>query len=152
MAVTALTTFGLAKHFYFNKLGSLVTGDNQLGDAFAVVYGELLIGEVDKHDTYLAPVVGIDSPRGVKHGDAMLQSQAATGTHLCLIARWKGDVQTRGNEPPLQRAKHYGLVNVGPKIHAGTLRRGILRQWLMAAVHYFYFHCLYGFALRLALV
>ena len=152
MAVTALTTFGLTKYFYFNELGSLVAGDDQLSYALAVVNNEVLIGEVNEHDANLTTVVGIDSTRGVKHGDAMLQGQATAGTHLCLITRREGDVQTRGNKPTFQWTEHDWLVNVGTEIHASTLRRGILRQGLMAAVHYFYFHSLKGFALRLALV
>ncbi len=37
--------------------------DNHLGDPVAIVDGEIIFTEIDEYDSYLPPVVGIDSAR-----------------------------------------------------------------------------------------
>ena len=44
-------------------LGNLC--ENHLADTVGVLYGERPVGEVYKYNTYLAPIVGVDSARSV---------------------------------------------------------------------------------------
>ena len=114
-----------------------MSGDDHLGDALSVVHDEILLRQVDEQHAHLTTIVGIDRPRGVEYRDTLLQGQSAAGSHLGLITCGQGDVQTCRDESPLQRFQHDRRIEIGPQVHACTLRCGILRQGLMTFVHDF---------------
>ena len=78
---------GVRQLLYLHNFSLLMSGDDHLGDALAVVDDEVILREINKYNAYLAAVVGVDGAGRVEHRDALLQRQAAAGPHLRLIAR-----------------------------------------------------------------
>ena len=86
MSKSAGATFGVGELFHLDDVGLLVAGNDHLGDTLAVAYDDVLLREVYQYHAYLAAVVGVDGARRVEDGDALLQRQAAAGTHLRLVS------------------------------------------------------------------
>ena len=137
MPIASFTPFSLVEHVHRHEQSLIVSGDDHLGDALSVVHDEILLRQVDEQHAHLTTIVGIDRSRGVEYRDTLLQGQSTAGPHLGLIACWQGNVQSRRDESPLHGFQHDRRIEIGPQVHAGTLRCGILRQWLMTFVHDF---------------
>ena len=60
MAISAFATIRFVKHLNRLKISLFVLGDYHLGNALAILYYEVFLGEVDQHDADLTAVVGID--------------------------------------------------------------------------------------------
>ena len=76
-------------------------GWNQLRYPLAPADREGLVAEIDHDDLQFAAVITVDRARGVGDGDAVLQRQAGTRTHLYLVAFGNGDLQAGGYRVPL---------------------------------------------------
>lgn len=140
MTEAAGTSFRFGKYLYGFPFRLLVAGDDHLGDALAVLDEKRLVGEVDKDDADLATIVGIDGAGSVENCDAVLDGKAAARTNLSLVARRQSHEEARGDKAALQGLQRYGRLDVGTKVHTCRLRRGILRQRMVAAIDYLYFH------------
>ncbi len=138
MSVTTFTALRLIKNSDGFKDALLMTGDNHLSDTLTVMDREWLMGEIDQEDFHLPTIVSINGPRSIQHGDAMLQSQAGAWPYLCLIAFRQSNMQSCGDELSLQGLEDYRCLEIGTKIHAGTLRCGILGEGLVARIDNFY--------------
>lgn len=57
VAEAPIATVGLVKFVYFFPLGSLVFGDNHLGDTVSIVDNERLMSVIDKFYTDIATVI-----------------------------------------------------------------------------------------------
>lgn len=134
------TSLRLGKNLHSLPFGLLVAGDDHLGNALAVLDEERLVGEIDKDDADLATIVGIDGAGSVEDGDAVLDGKTTAGAHLSLVARRQSHEETRRHKAALQGLQLYGRLDIGTKVHTCRLRRGILRQWMMTAIDYLYFH------------
>lgn len=138
MSVTTCTSFRLIEHLNRDELHLFVACNDYLGDAFAWVNDEVLVGNVDEKHLQFTTVVGVYGARSVENGDAMLECETASWTHLCLITYWQCDVKTCRNELTLKWMECDRLLNVGADVETRTLFGGISRQWLLAFVYYLY--------------
>ena len=86
MSVATSTTFRLVKFLNQLELSLFVAGDYHLGNPFSGIDDEVLLRQVDEHDTHLATVISINGTRSVQNGKTVLQRQTATGTYLSLVA------------------------------------------------------------------
>ena len=57
MSVTTCTTLRLVQSLYHHHFALLTTGDYHLGDALTIVDDDVLLREVDQHDTNLTTMV-----------------------------------------------------------------------------------------------
>ena len=137
MPIAAFAAFSLVQHLYGHELALFVPGDDHLCDALSVVHDEIFLREVYQQHAHLSAIVGIHRTRRVQHRDPFLQGQSAARSHLSLVACRQGDVQPCRDESPLHGLQHHGRIQISPQVHARTLRRSILRQWLMTLVHDF---------------
>ena len=86
MTEAAGSPFGVVQHFHRLPDDLAVSRDHHLADTLPVIDGKRFGREVYQDYADLAAIVRIDSTRRVQQCDAILQCQAATGAHLCLIA------------------------------------------------------------------
>lgn len=75
VAVSSLSTLCLVELLDKSQLNFLISRYYHLSYALAIVDSEVLAAKIDKHDTYLAPIVGVDGARSVQHCYAMLQRE-----------------------------------------------------------------------------
>ena len=92
MAKAAGSPFGVVQHFHRLPDDLAVSRDHHLANTLPVIDGKRFGREVYQDYADLAAIVRIDSTRRVQQCDAMLQCQAATGAHLCLIAFRQRDI------------------------------------------------------------
>ena len=140
MSEASCASFGLGKYLYGFPFCLLVSCNDHLGNALAVLDEKRLVGEIDKDDADLATIVGIDGAGSVEDSDAVLDGKTTAGAHLSLVARRQSHEETRRYKAALQGLQLYGRLDIGTKVHTSRLRRGILRQWMMTAIDYLYFH------------
>ena len=137
MPEAAIAPFGIAQVFCRDPFHAFVPGHYHLGDPVSVPDAEILIGEVDQDDFYLAPVVGVDGSRRVEHGDAVLGGQPAAGADLSLESDWQLNEQAGRDNDSSAGFEDHGLLDVGPQIHPGRCRRGIGRERVPGTVYDF---------------
>ena len=137
-AACAALCFG--KHLNKLPFRLFVTRDNHLRDALSVGNDKRFIRKVDKDDTYLASVVGIDGAGRIEDGDAMLDGKAASGTHLCFVARRQSHEETCGNKVTLHWPQLDRRIDIGTKVNACGQRCCILWQRMTAAIDDLDFH------------
>lgn len=113
MSIAALTAFSLVELLYHHEVALLMTGDDHLCNALTVVNDEVLGGEVDEYNTYLTPVVSIDSAWGVQYCQSVLQGQPTTGSHLCLITLGQCDMQACRNQATLHGMQRDWRIQIG---------------------------------------
>ena len=147
MSITAGTALSLVKFLDYLEICLLVTGNDHLCNTLTIIDDEILLRQIDEHHAYLAAIVGINRTRGIQDGQTVLQGQSTAGTNLSFVTLRQCNEKTCRNQPTFHRTQHDRLVNIRTKIHTGALRRSILRQWLMAAVHNFNFYhfCCYHY-------
>ena len=102
VSISSCTTLSLVEFFYEDEVGLLMLGNDHLCYALARLYGEGFVGEIYQHHAYLTTVVGVYGARGIEYCQSVLESQSAAWAHLCLIAFWKCDKESCGNQSPLQ--------------------------------------------------
>lgn len=136
MSVTSFAALCLVELFYDDEVALLMTGNDHLCDALAIVDDKIFGREVDEYDAHLSAVVGINGSRSVQHRQSVLQGQSAARTDLCLVTLGQCDVQAGGNQTALQGMQRDGRIQIGTQVHAGTLRRGICGQLLMPTIYY----------------
>ena len=140
MPETTSAAIRVVKGLDREPLYRLVPGDDQLSYALAVVDNKRLIRQVNQNHAYFTTVVGVYCPRRVQQTDAVLQSEARTRTHLCLITRRQRDEQPRWHHAAGQRRQFDWGIKIGPQVHAGAQRCGISGQRMVGTVDDFYFH------------
>jgi DNA-binding NtrC family response regulator len=101
---------------------------DELGDAVAALNRKTGLAVVDEHDRELAPIVGVDGARCVQDGDAMFEREAAARTYLRLEARWQGEGDAHGHEPPLARREDNRLADGCAEIHPCRARCFVPRK------------------------
>lgn len=109
MTVTSGSAFCRAQYLHGFPIYLFVTGNDHLGNAFAVLNGKRLVAEIDQTDAYLSTIVGIDGSGSIQHGDAVFKRQSATGSHLRFITYGQLDKKSRRNKPPFQGLKGNGF-------------------------------------------
>lgn len=139
MTVASFATLCFIEQFHLLKEALLMTRNHHLGNALTILNNEVFLRQIDEYHTYLATIISIDGTWRIEHGDTFLQRQSTTRSDLRLVASRQRDMQTSRNQPALERLQGDGGVEIGPEIHARTLRSGILRQGLMPPVDDFYF-------------
>lgn len=118
-----------------------VCGDHHLGDAVAVVDGEVVLAEVDEYDSDFATVVGIDGAGGIDDGDSVVEGEAGAGPDLAFISLGQLHIEARGDEGALERAQRYGAFGKeGADIHSGGARCAVGGERMVAFVDYFDLH------------
>ena len=86
MTIATSTSFGLVKFLNHHEVCLFMFGYHHLCYALAWLNGEGLVGEVNQYHAYLATIVGINGARGVKHSNAVLQSQSATWAPCIMMS------------------------------------------------------------------
>ena len=61
-----------------------MTGNDHLGYAFTVIDNEIVLGQIDKDDTYLPTVIRIDGSGGIENSHTFFYGKSATGSYLSL--------------------------------------------------------------------
>jgi oligoribonuclease len=111
-----------------DKIGPLDRLDDQLGDAVApshVVGGGGI--QIDQEDLELIAVAGVDQPRGVEAGDAVLESQPAPGLYEARVPRRNGHGHARRDQRPSSARREQGVLP-GQQIGAGVAL-ACIRRW-----------------------
>jgi len=103
-------------------------GQHELGDAVAPADGERLLTKIDQADFDFAPIIRINSARGIDNRDAMLDCQTGTGPHLEFKAVWQGGGKAGRNEGYSVGLENQFSLKGGGNIHACRLRRGVFRE------------------------
>ena len=103
MPKSACTTFGFVEFFNLNPFGLLVTGNDHLADAFAMLNLEIFGRKVDEDYANFATIVGIDGAGSVENCDSVLQCKTATRTDLCFVTFGKLDEKTCWDKLALHR-------------------------------------------------
>ena len=101
MSISAFAALCLVEHFHLDEFALLMAGNNHLGNTLTVVHNEVVLRQIDEQNADFTAIIGIDGTWGIQYGDTFLQRQSAARPYLCLVAGRQGDVQSRGNEPPL---------------------------------------------------
>ena len=137
---SAFSPFGGGEFVYALPFYPLVLGQDQLGNALTMLDDEIGIGKIHQYHTYLAAVIGIYGSGCIEHCHALLCGEAASGTHLHLVAFGDLEEKTGRYHGTAERLQHYGLVIVSAYIEAGRKSRCILGKVVVAAVDYLNFH------------
>ena len=103
---------------YLNRLPAdlLMTGYNQLGDAFTILNDEWLAGDIDQDNANLSTIVGINRSRAVEHRNPIFQGQATAWTYLGLVTCGQSHKETRRHQATLKRSKGDGCIKIGTKV------------------------------------
>ena len=123
-----------------------MTGNHHLGNPFPWNNLEGFIGEVNKDDLYLSPVIRVNGARGIQDGDSVLCRKAAARPYLGLIARRKGNVKASWDKRPFKGADCNGGFKICPEVHPGALRRSIGRAGMAGFINnpdFHLFRCFY---------
>ena len=115
-------------------------GHDHLRNPLSGFHLEGLLRQVDQNDPNFTPVIGIDRPGRVQHGNPMFGSQPAPRTDLHLITCRQLHIESRRDHGPAERRDHHTLRQVGFHIHAGRLRRLVTRQFVGGTIDDFHFH------------
>ncbi len=86
MSKSSFSSQGFVQRFHQFYFRLLMTSDYHLGYALSILYHERLLTEVYQNNPDLTTIVGIYGSRGIKHGNAVFQCQAAARTNLRFIA------------------------------------------------------------------
>src|SRR5690625_392056 len=83
---------------------------------------------VDQDHLDLPSIVGVDGARAVQNGDAVLEGQARSRSHLAFGSCGKGEGDTGRHGAPLSRGNGEWLFDRRQQIQASGVRRGSLGQ------------------------
>ena len=128
MSKSACSALGFVEFFNLYPFGLLVTGNDHLADAFAVLNLEIFGREIDEYYAYFAAIVGIDGAGSVEYGNPVLQCKTAARTNLRLVAFGKFDEKSRRYKFALHWLQNYWFCKVCTKVDACRLRGCILWQ------------------------
>lgn len=90
MPKTTGTSLCIVKHLHGHQVGLFMVGNHHLRHTLAVIDDKRFLTKVDKDDSYLTPIIGVNGTRGIQHGHTTLQCQSAARPHLSLIAHRQG--------------------------------------------------------------
>ena len=104
MAVSACSSLGFIECLHCRERYLFVFCHYHLGDAFAVFYHEVFLGEINEQYAQFPTVVSVNGAWRVEHGNAMLQGQAAAWSYLRFVpagliprfALWRKRVEDGG--------------------------------------------------------
>ena len=116
MPEATFATLGLVENFDLFPYGLFVSGYYHLANSLAVFYNKIVRREIYEYYTYLATIVGIDSAGRIKHGYALLDSQATPGTYLSLVSLRQGNEKTRRHQYSSEWFEGYRRVEIGTYI------------------------------------
>lgn len=88
-----------------------------LANPFAILNSKRLIGKVDKDNSDLPSVIGINCSGGIQKRDAMFNGKTAAGPHLGFVTFGQGYKQTCWYKLSLQWIKHHRFRKICPDIH-----------------------------------
>lgn len=110
------------------------TGDDHLGNAFAGLDFEGLLGEVDQQHLNFTPVVCVNGAGAVEHRDAMFGGQAAARAYLRLAALRKFQKKTRGDEFSFAGGEHNFLLQISAQVQARSMYGLVGRERITGGV------------------
>ena len=79
----------------------MLLGFNHLGYSLTILHHKIILRQVNEYNTYLATVIGINSPRCIQYSNSFFQRQSTTRPDLCFIPYWQGNMQARWNQMTL---------------------------------------------------
>jgi hypothetical protein len=82
---------------------------------------------VQQDDLDLVAVTGVDEPRGIGHGDAVAQRQAAAREHEAGVPLRDGDGQARRDHRPPAAGSDDRVLS-GQEVEAGVARPRVRRE------------------------
>ena len=94
----------------------LMTGYNQLGDAFTILNDEWLAGDIDQDNANLSTIVGINRSGAIEHRNPMFQGQATAWTYLGFVACGQSHKEARRHQATLKRSQGDGCIEIGTKV------------------------------------
>ena len=115
-------------------LHDLMTGNDHLSDALAVVERKGLLGEIDHKDLQLTTIIRIDSPRAIGQGNTMLQRKSTTRSDLRFVAFRDLKEKTRGNKAAPERLQYNWLREISTDIHTCSTRCGVVRSRMLRLI------------------
>lgn len=142
MSKSACSALGFVEFFNLYPFGLLVTGNDHLADAFAMLNLEIFGREVDENYAYFAAIVGIDGAGSIENCNSVFQSKTAAWTNLCFVAFGKFDEKSCRDKFAFHRLQNNRFCKVRTKVDACRLRGCILRQSICGFVYYSNFHCI----------
>lgn len=112
------------KRLYWAKTYLLDRGHHKLCNPRTPCHGKVTITKIDKQYLYLSAIIGIDGPRRIENGDAVLVGKSGARAHLSLKSRRKADGKSARNAFVRARGNHKRFVRLhrGPQIEAGRAR------------------------------
>ncbi len=78
--------------------------DYHLAYTVTVIDSEIIFSEIDKNDSYLSAVVGVDRAWRIGYGYAVIKRHSASRANLTLISGRKLHIQSRGDQRTLKRS------------------------------------------------
>jgi len=94
---------------------------DQLGNPLAISHQELLAAMIHDNDADFPPIVSIDGPGRIEHGNAVAKGKAAAGPDLGLISLRKGDGYTGRNQAALSGQQENITLQIGIEVHSGRM-------------------------------
>lgn len=91
MTETTGSTLGFIEFFDNTPFHCFVTSHHHLGNAFAIIDHKVFLRKIDHNHPNLTTIIGIYRAGRIEQTNSFLQSQAGTGTHLCLITGRESD-------------------------------------------------------------
>lgn len=124
-AEAALAPDGVVQLLLLGELGGEIGGDDQLGDAVAVLHGAALAAVVVQGHHQLAPVVGVNDPHLVGGRQPLLGGKAGAGVHQAHKALRDGQGQPGVNEHRLAGGHGDGAVGDGVQVRPSRVHAAI---------------------------
>ncbi len=119
---------------------------HHLAYPLAIVDSEVVFPEIYKDHPYLATVVGIYRPRGIRYRYSLIQGKTRPRAYLAFISLRKLDIESCGDKRPvagLERHRTFGKICA--HIHPRRLECAVLRERMMASVDYLDFDSVHLF-------
>ena len=115
-------------------LHDLMTGNDHLSDALAIVERKGLLGEIDHKDLQLTTIIRIDSPWAIRQGNTMLQCKSTTRADLRFVAFGDLKEEPRGNKAALERLQYNRLREISTEVHTSSTRGGVVRSRMVRLI------------------
>ncbi len=102
-AQSALPARGRLEPVGQHQLGARHGRDHELGHAFERLHGDGRVAQVDQQHVYLPPIVAVDRPGGVEHGQPGAGRQTRSRPHLAFEAARNGHPDAGRYKGPRER-------------------------------------------------
>src|SRR5690554_666520 len=117
MTETTLPAGGPFQAFYRFPIRLNRSGDNQLRNPVAPLYGEFLGAVINQKNFNLPAIIAVYSPRRVEHGYSETRGDPASGPDLRFKSFRQSNLQAGGNRLKISGTDNNFSFHCGQKIH-----------------------------------